>query len=355
VRAHLKADGEEAAPATMAYYERSDIPFFYSLAEAFTICENYHCSVLGPTYPNRLMAMTGTIDPEGKNGGPLVQTYEDFEYLEGRFSWTTMPEQLSAAGITWKSYTGTDAGFTDNMLPFFKNFQTKPELAARGIAPTYPGDFATDLKHNELPQVSWVNTSLLETEHPGYSSAKVGEFIIENLIMRLHRHKIWEKTALFVTWDENGGFFDHVTPPTPPPETKGEYLTVPDITNNWGGIAGPVGLGFRVPLLVLSPFSRGGYLCSETFDHTSLLRFIETRWGVEVPNLSQWRRETTGDLTAAFNFAGTPNETNGRLPKVELDEEEAGAGACETITPLPVPANSMPVQESRAWKTPSGI
>ena len=355
VRAHLKANGEEAGPATMAYYERSDIPFYYALAEAFTICENYHCSVLGPTYPNRLMAMTATIDPEGKNGGPLVQTYEDLEELEGRFTWTTMPEQLSAAGITWKSYTGSNAGFLDNLLPFFKNFHTNPELAARGTKPVYPEDFLKDLKHNELPQVSWINTSLLETEHPGYSSAKVGEFIIENLIVRLHRHKIWHKTAVFAVWDENGGFFDHVTPPTPPPETKGEYLTVPDITNNDGGVTGPIGLGFRVPMLVLSPFSRGGYLCSDTFDHTSLLRFIETRWGVEVPNLSEWRRENTGDLTSAFNFAGAPNYTNGRPPKVELSEGEEVQGACEEVTPLPVPANSMPVQESRQWKTPSGV
>jgi phospholipase C len=355
VRAHLEVDGEEAGPATMAYYERSDIPFYYSLAEAFTICDNYHCSVLGPTYPNRLMAMSATIDPEGKNGGPLVQTYEDYPFLAGRFTWPTMPEQLQSAGITWKSYTGTELGYEDNVLEFFKNFQSNSELKARGTEPTYPGDFVNDLKHNELPQVSWINTSLLQTEHPGYSSAKVGEFIVENLIARLHKHKIWDKTALFLTWDENGGFFDHVVPPTPPPGTAGEYLTVEDITHNDGGITGPIGLGFRVPLLVLSPFSKGGYLCSETFDHTSLLRFIETRWGVEVPNLSEWRRENTGDLTGAFNFAGTPEDMTGKLPKVKLDKSEEVEGACEKVTPLPVPANSMPVQEGREWKTPSGV
>ncbi len=353
VRAHLTADGPSAGPATMGYYTREDIPFYYALAESFTICDNYFCSVLGPTYPNRLMAMTGTIDPEGLAGGPLVQTYEDYEFLKGRFKWTTMPEQLSAAGITWKSYTGVELGYEDNMLEFFENFQTNPDLKAKGLDPTYPKDFVRDLHHEELPQVSWINTSVLQTEHPGYSSAKVGEFIVESLVARLHQHGMWEKTALFVTWDENGGFFDHVAPPVPPLATPGEYLTVPDVTNNDGGITGPIGLGFRVPMLVLSRFSRGGFLCSDQFDHTSMLRFLETRFGVEVPNLSEWRRENTGDLTSAFNFA-EPKEGRGKLPPVRLTEEEQLVGACEAITPLSVPPNSMPEEGTRQWRTPSG-
>jgi phospholipase C len=297
--------------------------------------------------------MSAWLDPNGENGGPLVQTYEDFEFMQGRFTWTTMPEQLSAAGVSWKVYTGAELGYEDNMLEFFKNFQTNPELAERGLQPVYPNDFVTDLKNEELPQVSWINTSLLQTEHPGYSSAKVGEFVVENLIARLHKHQAWKKTALFVTWDENGGFFDHVAPPVPPLETPGEYLTVPDITNNDGGITGPIGLGFRVPLLVLSPFSRGGFLCSDVFDHTSILQFLEKRFGVEVPNLSEWRRETTGDLTSAFNFI-QPNDTRGKLPKVELTKEEEDQGACEAITPLTPPPNSFPEEGARTWPTPSG-
>ncbi len=353
LRTHLAVDGAEAGPATMGYYTREDIPFYYALAENFTICDGYHCSVMGPTYPNRLMSMSATIDPEGTGGGPLVETFEDFEFLKGRFTWTTMPEQLSAAGVSWKVYTGAELGYEDNVLEFFENFQTKPELKARGIEPVYPNDFVADLKNEELPQVSWINTSALQTEHPGYSSAKVGEFVVENLIARLHVHKAWQKTALFLTWDENGGFFDHVAPPVAPPETPGEYLTVPDITDNDGGITGPIGLGFRVPLLVISPFSRGGFLSSDTFDHTSLLRFLETRFGVEVPNLSQWRREHTGDLTSAFNFV-QPNDSRGRLPKITLTPEELEGGACERVTPLTVPPNSFPQEEGRTWKTPSG-
>jgi phospholipase C len=195
--------------------------------------------------------------------------------------------------------------------------------------------------------------SLDQTEHPGYSSAKVGEFIVESLVRRLKDHGVWGSTALFLTWDENGGFFDHVAPPVAPPGTPGEYLTVADVTNDDGEITGPIGLGFRVPMIVMSPFSRGGFLCSDAFDHTSMLRFLETRFGVEVPNLSQWRREAVGDLTSAFNFVKR-NSTGGNLPNVRLTKHEVKDGACEASAPVTVPPNSFPEEGSREWKTPSG-
>ncbi len=138
---------------------------------------------------------------------------------------------------------------------------------------------------------------------------------------------VWRKTALFVTWDENGGFFDHVAPPTPPPGTKDEFLTVANLPAAAGGIRGPIGLGFRVPMLVVSPFSRGGLVCSDVFDHTSTLRFLETRFGVRVPNLSRWRRKTTGDLTSAFNFAARPNANRPALPR-------PGAVTCSGESPV---------------------
>jgi len=353
VQAHLAHDGAAAGAATMGYYTKADIPFYYGLAENYTICDNYFCSTLGPTYPNRLYSMTGTIDPDGLNGGPLVETYAGFEFLKGRFTWETMPEALSSAGVTWKSYTGAELGYEDNVLEFFKNFHSNESLANLGLKPVYPNDFIADIKRGELPQVSWINTSVLQTEHPGYSSAKIGESAVQSLLMHLHKHGLWEKTALFVTWDENGGFFDHVAPPVAPPGTPGEYLTVPDITSNDGGITGPIGFGVRVPMLVVSPFSRGGFLCSDQFDHTSLLRFLETRFGVEVPNLSAWRRENAGDLTSAFNFAA-PDTSKGKLPKVKVTKDEQATGACETTAPLTVPPNSFPEQGAREWRTPSG-
>jgi phospholipase C len=355
VRAHLAFDGEEAGPATMAYYEREDIPFYFALAEAFTICDNYHCSVMGPTHPNRLYSLTATIDPEGNNGGPLVETLgpPKFQEFAGRFTWPTMPEQLSASGVSWKVYTGADGGLYDNVLSFFHNYQTDPELKAKGLEPVYPDDFVADIANDELPEVCWINAALNETEHPGYSTAKVGEFVVESLLRRLKSHDLWGSTALFLTWDENGGFFDHVAPPFPEPGTKGEYLTKPDVTNDDGEITGPIGLGFRVPLLVMSPFTRGGFLCSETFDHTSILQFLEKRFGAEVPNLSEWRRENTGDLTSAFNFAKA-DKHGATLPKIKLTKEELEVGGCEVADPVTVPPNSDPEEGAREWKTPSG-
>jgi phospholipase C len=101
-------------------------------------------------------------------------------------------------------------------------------------------------------------------------------------------------------YDENDGLFDHVSPPTAPKGTPGEWLTAPTISSHTLGIRGPLGLGVRVPMLVVSPFSRGGHIASETFDHTSQLRFLEERFDIRVPNISAWRRRTVGDLTSTL-------------------------------------------------------
>ena len=159
---------------------------------------------------------------------------------------------------------------------------------------------------------------------------------------------VWEKTALFITFDENGGFFDHVKPPTPPSGTKGEFLTVSKLPAAASGIRGPIGLGFRVPMLIVSPFSRGGLVSSDVFDHTSILRFLETRFGVEVPNLSAWRRKTTGDLTSAFNFAARPKDGRASLPPV-------GPTMCTTYAPPTSTGGPFPTQEHGKRKRPSGV
>lgn len=128
---------------------------------------------------------------------------------------------------------------------------------------------------------------------------------------------LWAKTLFILTYDENGGFFDHVPPTTAPPGTPGEYVTAPAVPDPAGvgnpAINGPIGLGFRVPTLLISPFTRGGFVSSDLFDHTSILRFLETRFGAEVPNLSAWRRSTVGDLTSALNFK-KPDQSIPNLP-----------------------------------------
>jgi phospholipase C len=144
-----------------------------------------------------------------------------------------------------------------------------------------------------------------------------------------------------------------VDPPTAPEGTAGEWLAA--LPPAAGGVNGPIGLGFRTPALVISPFSAGGYKYSGTLDHTSVLRFIETRFGVAVPNLSGWRRGVTGDFTGALNLAATPVTTFPTLPTVSLGDTtvaeqavlNALAGTLDVGIPYPLPtSNSMPVQES---------
>jgi phospholipase C len=335
---------------TMGYYTRRDLPFYFALADAFTICDMYFCSVIGPTDPNRLMSMSGTLGPDGKGGGPILQTNTLPALRTNRLSWTTMPERLHQHGISWKVYTQPPLGFFDNVLTYFKQYRKGSELSDRGLTPTYPTDFVADMERGQLPQVSWIVLSVQESEHPGISNPVAGELGTRDVIEAIvSRPKIWEKTALFVTYDENGGFFDHVAPPTPPKGTKGEYLTVRNLPTAAQGIRGPVGLGFRVPTFVVSPFSRGGLACSEVFDHTSTLRFLETRFGVEVPNLSAWRRKVTGDLTSAFNFKARPNGARPRLPSIR------GSGECAAYAPPKVRPEPMPKQARGKRGRPSGI
>ena len=355
VRVHEEVDGAQFGTITMGYYRRADLPFHYALADAFTICDQYHCSVFGPTYPNRLYSMSGTIDPEGRAGGPVV-TNPTTPYI---YSWETMPERLAAAGVSWKVYSQADSN--NNVLPYFKQYQDPASaLAINGLTPTWPADFRADAASGRLPHVSWVLAPMDFDEHPP-APPEWGAWVQSQVLSALVSNpEIWERTALFITYDENGGFFDHVAPPVAPLGTPDEYLTVRPLPADASGIAGPIGLGFRVPCLVVSPFSRGGYVCSHTYDHTSLLRFIEARFGVEVPNLSRWRRDTVGDLVGALNLSARPDRTVPPLPRVSpgdpLVARECGPSLAQAtgnelvgvgnVPPYPLPARqSMPRQE----------
>jgi len=376
VRTHVASEGPANGPIVMSHYNRSTLPFYYALADAFTVCDAYHCSVLGPTYPNRLYSMSGTIDPDGKAGGPLLETLApvaDVPYY-GKFTWTTMPEVLDQSGVSWKVYQSPDTIeavttplLIDNVLRYFKAY-TNPatSLAQRAFLPTYPGTFAVDVANGQLPQVSWVITQFLECEHPAAPPAW-GSYAIADILQTLISNPaVWEKTALILSYDENGGFYDHVPPPTAPPGTPGEYLTVPlGSVPNAAGIAGPIGLGFRVPCLVLSPYSRGGLAFSGLADHTSQLRLLETRFGSPVPNLSAWRRQTVGDLSGAFDFAQAPQPSVPALPATTLLDPLVISQGLQNGTlaslgnsnqPYPVPTNSVQHQEAGpARRQPSGV
>jgi phospholipase C len=356
------------AVLTMGYYNRADLPYYYAVADAFTICDNYFCSVIGPTDPNRLYTMAASIDPAGQNGGPVVQSLvTNRSAFFGKLTYTTMPEQLQARGISWKVYSSADqnilnSALSDNVLSYFKNFQNPSSpLYQNAFLPQFPTDFVSDALSGNLPQVSWLVASVIDSDHPP-SPSLFGELTLSAVINALTANPAkWAKTVLFVTYDENGGFFDHVPPVTAPPGTIGEYLTAPAVPDPTAvgspAISGPIGLGFRVPMLLISPFSRGGLVSSDLFDHTSVLRFLEARFGAEVPNLSAWRRATVGDMTSAFNFAKSdPSVPN--LPSLASAGAQTIAGCLSSIastTPYPVPNPQVaPTQETGTAARQSG-
>ena len=315
-------DGAVNGLLTMGYYTRVDLPFHYALADAFTICDHYFCSVLGPTHPNRLMAMSGTIDPGGTRGGPILTTNSSPDIV-GSAHWTSVPELLEDAGVSWKTYTtpgqgfipsAPNLGFGDAILQYFAAYR-KPSssLFQRAFLPRYPADFVRDVRAGTLPKVSWIVSPNGYDEHPPAPPA-YGAWLTSQILTTLASNRaLWSKTVVFLTYDENGGFFDHVAPPTAPLGTPGEYLTQVLLPTTARGDAGPIGLGFRVPMLVISPFSRGGFLSSNVFDHTSMIRFLESRFGIHCSDISAWRRKTVGDLTSTLRTSH-PNVTLPHLP-----------------------------------------
>lgn len=172
--AQAKTRSAAHTPTVMGYYTRQDIPIHYLLADAFTVCDRYFCSVLGPTLPNRLYWLSATIDPDGQNGGPELQS-PTFQPVR-RFGWRIMPQNLSDAGVSWKVYRNKTLGPISSVLTygslvtsFKQSADPRSDLVRFGVAPSYPASFAADVLANRLPRVSWVIPNVLESEHPAVS------------------------------------------------------------------------------------------------------------------------------------------------------------------------------------------
>jgi len=358
----------------MAHMERSDLPFHYALADAFTVCDEYHCSMLGPTDTNRYYMWTGWDGNDGKNGGPVIANDEL------GYGWQTYPERLQAAGISWKIYQdigdGLDKagvwGFTsdpyignygDNSLLYFFNYQNAApgsplyQRARTGTDVNQSGGFfdilATDVKSGRLPSLSWIVAPEAYTEHPAWPAGYGAWYTAGVLNALTSDPEVWSKTALLITFDENDGFFDHVVGPYPNVGGLAGRSTVPlenelfngkaGTAGGTNGVVGPYGLGVRVPLLVVSPWSRGGWVCSETFDHTSLIRFIEARFGVGEPNITPWRRAVCGDLTSAFDFDSASDRVPS-LPSVAAYKPNQSTTP-PSYHPVPPTVGKVPTQE----------
>jgi phospholipase C len=416
-------------PITMGHYTREDIPFYYALADAFTVCDQNYCGAMTSTTPNRSLLWTGTVRDEQKADSNVYMRNPEYRGL----SWKTFPERLSEAGVDWKIYQnevnaadleaeahgwlGNVGNVTEAFTAFNvhlttasnKKIQTqiaglKKEIKAlqqspidatmkddrttlieqkqdqlkalegqlrqnTSIADLSPheqelhrrafvtneadadyhsletisyeengrtetmqvpkGDifyqFRRDVNEGKLPSISWLVPPSKFSDHPAYPW--YGAWYLSEAVDILTKNpEVWKKTIFILTYDENDGYFDHgqsyvaADPKNPATgrashgiDTALEYTYVSDeLARNVKpeqARSGPIGLGFRVPMIVASPWSRGGWVNSQLFDQTSTLQFLELyvqkKLGktVQETNLSEWRRTVCGDLTSCFHPA----------------------------------------------------
>lgn len=265
-------DGSDA----MGYYDGSDLSYYYGLAGAFTLCGNYFCSQLGPSTPNRLAQISGT------SGGNTTDTVN-----RGSLNWPTIVDLLDKYHITWKCYNlglGTGTSLEDfNPLVFFKRWQNDPRLNFSD------DDYQNDLNNGTLPQVSFLVTEALISEHPP-ADIQMGQKEMSEVINALIASPLWKSSALFLTYDEGGGYFDHVAPPQ----------------------VDAYGLGMRVPMTVVSPWVRRGYVSGQLYEHASLLKFIERRFGL--PTLASVNHQFDTSTPGTNNDAAHGKPTGPAAP-----------------------------------------
>ncbi|CAI0992806.1 Non-hemolytic phospholipase C precursor [Serratia quinivorans] len=376
---------------SMGYYRRHELPFQFALAETFTLCDAYHCSIHAGTNTNRLFHWTGTNGPTAAEVAVVVNEWDSPGPAEVGYQWQTFPERLEASGVSWKVYQFLPDNFTDNPLAGFRQYRAasvkvgnpaqppkdftafvpyRDELNAE--APLYKGNgntlpaadgndldamlngFRNDVQQGKLPQVSWIIAPAAYSEHPGPSSPVQGGWFTQEILNALTDNpEVWSKTVLLVNYDENDGFFDHMPSPSAPSlREDGSFAgksTVPFDSEIFQHVAPPgsqeqpppdgriYGPGPRVPMLVLSPWSRGGWVNSQVFDHTSVLQFLEKRFQVHEPNISAWRRAVCGDLTSAFNFVDPNEETLPRLPTTSRHAADNLRQRQEQLPQVPLP------------------
>jgi phospholipase C len=398
-------------PIAMSYMTRDDIPYHYALADAFTVGDAYHCSIMGPTNPNRYYLWSGCIGnvnglgPGGTDGhgaGPVTSNGLSSNHAYWVFE--TFPEVLQAAGVSWKIYqdlagntfapdfgdgTGNSfaGNFTDNSVlysnqyataktdsPLFQNGCTGTQiinLIPSAAAPASDwlawaehlfDNFRSDVNSGKLPQVSWIVAPAGYTEHSDWPIDYGAWYISQVFDILVSNPDVFSKTVFIINYDEADGSFDHIVPATSPQSAAFGDSTV-SIENEIVTTStpnGPIGLGTRVPFLAISPWSKGGYVNSQVFDHTSVIQFIEKRFGVRENNISPWRRAIAGNLTSVFDFASpnaNPNKDQFNLPSTNAflpPPAELAGGNTTTFRPtlssviLGVPAQEQGVRPARA-------
>ena len=374
----------EKTPLCMGYFNRKDVPFYYALADAFTVFDHYFCSSLTGTTPNRLFYWTGNVRPEPNNKSiPVVSNSQAESRNHTYVDWKTVPEVLEDHDISWKIYQNelwsaklegkTDywlGNYGDNAIEYVKRHHVKlsayfrkngdntvkPALSAEEVLAKYnqlsqreknlidkafttnigsedylklesftfknnegidqtveiPKEdlfyqFRKDVENGQLPTVSWLVAPESFSDHT--SSPFYGTWYVSQALDILTQNpEVWKKTIFILNYDENDGYFDHLAPfVVPGGNTAGKVSNDIQVASDFAAKEKwPIGLGYRVPMIVASPWSKGGFVNSEITDHTSTLMFLEkflskkTNKKIHFDTISSWRRKICGNLTNSF-------------------------------------------------------
>ena len=276
---------------TMGYYTQADLPYYYSLYNTFATGDRYFQSVLSQTFPNRFYLLAGTSFGHIANDGPPP----------GGFPNKTIFELLGNAHVSWRIY--------DSQFAFGSFFSYVQKHAKRHVFPI--SQYYLDAQNGHLPAVSFVDPIFIgapntETDEHPPSNVQVGQSFAYNVITKLEQSPNWKSSALFLTYDENGGFYDHVAPPAAVAPDATPPMLKPGDT-----VAGFNQLGPRVPVVVVSPFAKAHYVSHVVHDHTSITRFIETRFNL--PSLTA-RDAASNPMLEFFDFATVPFKSPPSFP-----------------------------------------
>ena len=307
-------------PYTIGHVTRNEIPSWYSIADYFTIGDMYMQSVIGPTNPNRVTWVSGTVNVPGGNtqpdqGGVYIENWatpgcEDPGFNCFPLSWKTTPEYLEEAGIDWYVYQDVD-NFGDNPFVFFEQYITAPPgsaLASKALSFEGMQKFFDDCKSGNLPEVSYIVGPMEVCEHPPWMP-RDGAWFVEQVVNAVVNSPVYKSTALLISYDESGGWMDHVPAYISQNGTAGEWLWDPENITHYV----PSGPGPRVPFVIVSPWTTGGNVFVEPSDHNSQILFLE-EWqmakgkNITSNEMAPWRREFMSNLVNAFDFAN-PNYT----------------------------------------------
>ncbi|KAJ5581601.1 Phosphoesterase [Penicillium sp. DV-2018c] len=323
-------------PWSWGYLKRQDIPVQFAIAEGWTSGDMYQESQITATNPNRVTLVSGSVNvpgsPQNKDQGGVYIDNNEVPGCDNRgincypLKWKTVYDFYEDAGVSWQLYQDTN-NFDDNPLAWFEQFQNASKdspRAEKGMSFVGLDRFYQAAADGTLPEVSFIVGPAELSEHPPYMP-KDGAWLQKKIVDAVTKSPKYNSTLLMISFDETGGFGDHVTPFHSPRGTPGDWMHDP--MGLFSDIF--VGPGFRVPFYMISPWTRGNRVFTERADHNSQILFVE-EWltarghkNVRTNEMVPWRRQHMSDLVNALDFdhpdyslpyipdAGTP-DTNGR-------------------------------------------